>query len=307
MKTTNHKNLGLTYFQFSGPIDAATTISNYMQKPNVDWKAAHIHNKEHLGKEILSWSDVPSAFNTVERQDKTMFNNVLTKIRGAIDVQPMCVKRKLRWDDSEGDIDLDRALSGEPEFYGQHKRVTSRSADPITIIASVSAPVYMKPEDIFWSGAATCCVIDMIEEAGYQTEVIVCSGSENVYEDYTFKHQFSSMKIKGEGDPLDVDSIINATSPWFFRTVLVRPYWTTGYKVKVTDRKVKKNGEWYTMSAFGGTAMEKFPMTWKALLDIPSNVRCIEMPMQYEVTNLEQSVEAVKKALKSLEEVHSMG
>lgn len=62
----------------------------------------------------------------------------------------------------------------------------------------------------------------LLEDAGYRIELWAVFHTEGAYPGATHKNLCAGVCLKRTSDPLDVSTLINAVSGWFFRTVYFR-------------------------------------------------------------------------------------
>lgn len=243
-----------------------------------------------LGRSIpRGWEGVKEAFFSTPAREWEMFQKVHNAVKDeVVNVSTRSVRRKLHWSDADGEIDLDRALGGEPEFYGEHRRTRTMAPAPVTVLCNFNGNSWLSPKDIFMSGAAAVTLIDMVEDAGFPCEVWMYSNNREAYYGPCSTH-FACYRFKEAGDPLDPISMVNALSSWFWRSVGLR-------SMHLSGRRVSSG---YGCSTPTLTNRERF-------MEVTPGQRVIRMPNVGSLKDEDQVAAFIRTALTSLEEVPTM-
>ncbi len=163
--------------------------------------------------------------------------------------EPESIRRKPRWTDTEGDISVDRVLAGEQDVYRTTSKKFVQGVPSITLLTNLDTYggmdlesghlvkmmpkyrteyVWQWPKEIedgvhpvlqpwgtgmFWRSVACAAAVDILESAGYTVDVWAWCNGYGVYSQHD--KQFTAVKIKTAGQPLNLDALCNATSWWF--------------------------------------------------------------------------------------------
>lgn len=131
-------------------------------------------------------------------------------------MQPRVVRRQRVWSADHGDaVDVDRLRAGQPFWESSH-REAMHGSPVIRLVCQVAAAGFRDGASVFVRGACTAVLADILEDAGYRTEI-------DVVRHVTFDCETTrtySVTVKRASEPLDLDRIIIGTSPWFYRTVM---------------------------------------------------------------------------------------
>lgn len=212
--------------------------------------AIEFSSSEHRfrGRTFMNWADIerkamepwPEGVQVVDRMIRALEAKKLPT--------PKSRKRKGIWNEFDGDdFNLDRFRSGQAHWRTTQK-AQGRGPNVVTIINDVSANCNVDHEDILWRGAASVALTKILENAGYRVEVWSCWASRDMY-DKDLKgnrspapNMFAAVRLKMPRERLDVGTLINGVSGWFFRTVMFaasnladqQPGWGLGRAATIT-------------------------------------------------------------------------
>ncbi len=266
---------------------------------------------EWEGRAFGSWDEISKAFLEPWKDGLEKVNNMLDAIRNSGIEPPESVRRRNKWNEMSGEINIDRILMGEPEYMRQGVRRNSSAPRNVAILCNVGNLGGYTADQIFWRGAAAIAAIDLLEEAGYQCEVwcwnhaLNCFGYSSSYSPYSRKKKYGSRgayseeskeklnemhpqggdsfffcaKLKECGDPVDLDRLTNGLSAWFFRTVIFGM------------RDVVKDG------AFGSGGSQHVIGKWLPKMDVSEGMTKVNVPS---VFTEKEAVEAAKQILEDV-------
>lgn len=139
----------------------------------------------------------------------------------AVDLVAKTRKRKKKRGDFGEEYDLHRAYSGSYETAWdrlEKRQVTGPSN--LTIVSDLTISAWTKHEELFWRGAASVALVDILENAGYQVEVLTVFCGTNDHSDMERKDRPTACQIvtKRHDMPLDKESLAGAICcPGFLR------------------------------------------------------------------------------------------
>jgi len=128
--------------------------------------------------------------------------------------------RRIRFSSEDGDeLDYDRFRGGQ-DFWRTSQREERVSISDVTVFVDLSCPYYIDPDQMFWRAVAGVALSKMLEDKGYRVELWTVDG-----------HQFPTGRFGGDNmrthifchrakrleDMLDVGSILNCMTAWWFR------------------------------------------------------------------------------------------
>lgn len=188
-------------------------------------------NKSWVGRYFTSFAEVAEQFTQPQPEESTLVREMIEQIGSELPA-PQSVRRKAQFHDSEGDVDIPRALSGDGEMFRRVHRLKSHAATNVSLLCKIGELSYVDHQDILWRGAAAAAVADRLEEAGYRCEINGQILSEDTYSSAP-RDLFLAYRIKSCEDVLDLDVVTAALSAWFFRAVVLGnfttlPTWRTG-------------------------------------------------------------------------------
>lgn len=145
--------------------------------------------------------------------------------------QPKSLRRQRVWSEDAGDeVDIDRLRRGQA--YWQTTRRQHRPGPlTATVVADVCTLAKVNWDKILWRGAATVCLTEILERAGYRVELWGTQYVTSEAYDFTRRRGFASgVCLKRTGDTLDVSTLINCLSGWSYRTLYFGSYFLGDYK-----------------------------------------------------------------------------
>ncbi|QEG43451.1 DUF7192 family protein [Roseimaritima ulvae] len=132
--------------------------------------------------------------------------------------KPKSHRRRVRFSEDDGaEICYDRLRSGNP-FWRTTRRQLRTSLKPVSVLINIGGNGGRTADELLWAASAGISTVEVLEAAGIRAEVFVCDAVSRCWHNCTRGGLFS-MQVKAASDPLDRDTLIAATSPWFFRNV----------------------------------------------------------------------------------------
>lgn len=177
----------------------------------------------YVGRHFDTWEEVKRAVESAWPDGLAALERMRNQLHDAHLPKPQNLRRQARWSEDTGDeICLDRLRKQLPYW-----RTTHRDHRPgplsVTILTHTSASWSQSPESILWRGAASIILTELLEEAGYRVELWATEAKRA----YTSEEDDSCMAVclKRTTDTLDVSTVVNAVSGWFYRTVVFGSHW----------------------------------------------------------------------------------
>jgi hypothetical protein len=132
---------------------------------------------------------------------------------------PVSRQRKPRWSECDGsEVCSDRWRTGE-DYWRTVSRREAAGSNSVCIITNLDAISSNSGSDVFLRGAGAIALADMLENAGYEVEIHAWLQGRNVYDEGT-SGQFTAIRLKEIGAPLNIGSMINSLTSEFLRTVV---------------------------------------------------------------------------------------
>jgi len=152
---------------------------------------------------------------------------IFERLRSRVDLPTQTARRRRRrWNEDGGDeVCPDRLNLGSPYWSGM-KRV-ERHANPIIhLLTDVSTSAGVSHENMLWRGVAAFVIADRLEDAGFSVQLSGFNNVTNGYSDGAAAMQVFT--IKEAHQPLNVGTLLNSISAWFYRTVVFSSFFKEG-------------------------------------------------------------------------------
>lgn len=173
-----------------------------------------------VGRHFNSWQEVIEASRGPWQEGVAEIEKYRAKIDSEIEL-PKSIKRKRKFTDNGATPDIDRYLSHDPMFLSEIVRSKQSGNKSISLVCNTGNNCDVSSNIMYIRSAAAIALADLLEEAGYSCEIIGYLRSRNTYHASNYKNLLSITTIKQAGDPLEINNIAVALSPWFFRTIQV--------------------------------------------------------------------------------------
>lgn len=170
----------------------------------------------HTG--ITSWESFAKVFNEPWVKGMNLLAEMQRRIRDLDLPAPTQRKRRRGFNETSGDVDVDRVMRGEYAcFSDPMKRDVSQPAT-LRMVVPVGFHCGEAAENIAWTCVAVSAVCDLLEASGRMVEMVMAKGSKNLYDSGPINRFCFVSTIKNAEDPLNVATLVNVLSPWFYRT-----------------------------------------------------------------------------------------
>lgn len=133
--------------------------------------------------------------------------------------RPVSVRRRLRWRAEGDELSHERLYAGQlDQMWRVGARESQRSPRILSILGHFGGTADRTDEEMFWSGAAMLAMSDVLENAGYSTELKAVNYSRN-FEMAAGAGLVTIVRLKEAGEPLRADVVaVCASHSGFFRT-----------------------------------------------------------------------------------------
>lgn len=143
---------------------------------------------------------------------------------------PRTIKRTRAWTDEGDEVSLDRLLRGDTDTMWQRMLPRVRTGVVrITLYAELGINCGTHQQVLFWRGATTLRLADLLQKAGYAVRIVAGTASCSLgYRDgkkgeTEYLHMLNYWTAKGYSDPLDLDNLaVSIASAAFFRRAVFR-------------------------------------------------------------------------------------
>ena len=218
-------------FLFDGPLEMVDYGEAGYNKAGQWNRTEPKNNSSWTGRKFENWQGVRDGFATPDEVALQRIEDMLLALQDSDIPDVPSRRRQRRYSDVAGDIDVDRAMSGNPEYMSEVSRVIKNGPTNVTIYCNLDAAFGDSPEKVFWRGGAAIAAADLLEAAGFATEIWVWCLGRGVYHSPN-DMQFHAAPIKGINDPIDYSNLTNTLSSWFLRLAIFNSFYAMTPKCK---------------------------------------------------------------------------
>ena len=170
-----------------------------------------------VGRKFRGWDDAASAARTEWREGIERVSRLADQLRDEELPDLPVVRRRPAYSEDDGDeVCLERLRLGRP-YWRTTRRQSQGGVRDHAVIVDVSTPSVVDPQKIFHRGAAGIVLAEMLERAGHRVEIWAADFQLDTYESKPGNSAIFA-PLKRATDPIDVSTLANATSGWFYRT-----------------------------------------------------------------------------------------
>lgn len=172
---------------------------------------------------LTTWGEVREQMAKPWEHGNRIVASMMEQIADAHITPPVSRQRKMRWNELQGDVCVDRAMAGDPLMLRHAHRELRHGNNTITLVCNLSENCGVNADDLLWKGCATIALCDLLEQAGYSCEVWGVEVSNGTFTRTRsgYSTGMIATKLKDSGDPVDVQALTCAISSWFFRRVII--------------------------------------------------------------------------------------
>ena len=189
-----------------------------------DFAENHAEKARFVGRRFRNWGDLLDACRSAWGEGIDTIQQMVDEIKNETMPKPKSRKRRGAWSSEEGDeFDLDRLQRGTP-YWRTTQRESASGAQEVTILVQVGGNCGTSSLDLLWQGAAAIAVAEILEEVGFQVQLLGASRTERSWiAKVKGKQQIVGhvdvIELKKSGDVIDRSSLANAVSGWHYRTI----------------------------------------------------------------------------------------
>jgi hypothetical protein len=171
-----------------------------------------------VGREIDGWKDAMRKAKELWADGVEIIKRLAEEAKANVTSKPVSRKRRTAWSEDGGDeIDMDRLRAGQAAWL-ECRRQSVSAPQVVSLVIDVTASARVRPEYIMWRGAAALVIADLLESAGFNVEIVAAFRSYKAFRNGN--NYFLAYRLKRPDQPLDLATLVNAVSGWFFRTVV---------------------------------------------------------------------------------------
>lgn len=228
--------LGGHVMKFSGPAE----LLDEAAKANCPMIS--LNDQAFNGRGFSNWQELKAAFHAPWKEGLQTVEQMLEEVKTSLPA-PKSRRRRARWSETDGDVEVDRVLHGDPDFYRLVRREVSHGPSAVALLCNLDGQSSNTHESIFWRSAAAIASVDLLEEAGYACEVwLWCLGRDVYYEPYD--KQFTCCQLKASGAAVDINNLVNSLSAWYLRTAVYGSFAAAPTKLKSIGEALYDLGPW---------------------------------------------------------------
>lgn len=246
----------------------------------------------------MSWDAVLKHLRTPWQEVLTLVDEAVEKVNASHDMpQPKSRKRKGRWNEDQGEIDVDRVLTGEAEVYRDYRREAVLGSMNVTLASHFGNTQEddwtIGREGIWYRTLAAVAVSDILENLGYNVEIIAWNRCVGLYRQTPYDTGVVICRIKEAGESLEKSTMCDMLSHWWFTSVgfparCCNPVATASSGMGSTIRP-NRDAKTIQEAGLGGF--------WEHL-EVQQNSQIIPVP--FVANNLDAVVECVKEILNNV-------
>lgn len=178
-----------------------------------------VTRSEFIGRYFISWEDCFKKSHEPYQDGIDTVMHMIEEIEnGDMPLpKPKNIKRRGIWSEDDGDdVSLDRMRNGDA-FWRKMQRREVTGSQTVSVFCTVNAPGSYDSSKLLWRGVAAIVLAHLLEKAGYRVELFGVQYNMDTFTNHD--SLFASCCLKRANQPLDIASITNAISGWFYRTV----------------------------------------------------------------------------------------
>jgi microcompartment protein CcmK/EutM len=210
--------------------DSATEVKNFVQPHNVK-KQIRRGMDVFVGRSFEDTDEFNKALDEAWKRGIDTMNQFVDQLEKAELPKIKDLKRTKVFSSSEGELDHDRMLAGNPNCFVKFVTEKGEGNPEVTVVIDTCGAGFIDPDDLLWRGAGAIALVKMLEQQGYRTEIWALSGA-TCFHDYPQRGIIPTVCLKRPGEPLDISTLINTVSGWFFRVEIFGLYYQLGENEK---------------------------------------------------------------------------
>lgn len=206
--------------------DSAAEVKAFV-KPNNVGKQIREGMGEFVGREFKTTDEFNKALDEAWQRGIDTMNQFVEELEKAELPKIKDLKRQKVFTTSDGELDMERLLAGNPNCYVKIVTEKGEGNPEVTVVIDTCGAGFYDPQDLLWRGAGAIALVKMLEQQGYRTEIWAIAGA-TCFRDYPSRGIIPSVCLKRPGEPLDISTLINTVSGWFFRVEVFGLYYQLG-------------------------------------------------------------------------------
>ena len=141
------------------------------------WESGGHRKGFYLGS-LKDWRSVDKRMHRGWGKGAEKASKLVEQVAGKV-AEPVSVRRRVRWGDEGDEYSRERLLDGHFDSAWRSSGSRFAVANPIlTIAINWGGNSNLTQDELFWSGAAAIALIQILEGAGYQTNLYAYAGNQ---------------------------------------------------------------------------------------------------------------------------------
>jgi hypothetical protein len=216
------------HFRYTGAADMVRIAELGADRRELHDFSYFYSDPDWIGRKFSNFAEIVKAVDGTWKEGCARVEEMSRELESEELPRPTVIKRRRVWDEYAGDeICIDRYRSGDP-FFRDNLKVRSPGPRLINFLVQLGANSERASDDLFWRGALAITLARIVEDAGYRSEITAFATVKHGVENPSCPHILTTCELKGAGDSLDISSLVNVTSGWFFRTVMFASWTAPG-------------------------------------------------------------------------------
>lgn len=273
LRDDRNSTLFLEADSISETVDKASIWNKQPQAASarVDFDRGHWN-----GRELRGWEDVRTKLHEPWAEGMARFESFRQQFANIELPAPKNRKRRRGFNEEAGDVEVDRLMGGQLDYFSDPLRREVEQPKVVSLFVPLGFHAGIKADAITWTSVAVAVATDILEAAGRQVEISFGFMSVNSYGYDGCRTMGFVAPIKAASDPVNISSLVNVLSPWYYRTI--------GFGMMDSQPDLKT-------TSGRGQPVDVSDRKWNLMLEtigIPENTQEIRVPHILEARTAEQ-------------------
>ena len=171
-----------------------------------------------IGRTFKTWDDVFEALQSRWDEGMIEYEKMLFELRDQHIEPPKSLKRRLRWSEEDGEVDIDRLFSKQDRIMRDTFREHRPGPVSVTLVCNISEHAGVDSINMLWKAAAAVYLTELLEQSGYRVELWGCCIAGGMFVK-PWADGLIGVCYKRGSDLIDPSTLINSLSGWSLRTI----------------------------------------------------------------------------------------
>ena len=248
----------LEVMTFDGPLHMVEEIR---QVDSVSEVKRDLANKSFHGcpLDLRTVDDLRGALVKTWREGIALVERTAASLRDVEMPAPVARRRSKVWAEDGDEVCEERLERGQP-CWRSTRRKPMPGSKVVTLGVGVAASAMHSPESLAWRTAAAVVLAELLEPAGFACEIVAYRYSGGMYVDG--RDSIIVCPVKEASAPIDIGTLVNVLSPWFYRTAFFAAGWIGGQVTEGYGRVNKVSGSGAEKYVAGGSEAYYLDSVW---------------------------------------------